>query len=87
MYIRQVSVRIGININMNMICGIRRSTVHISISSMHIRISINISVNISINAGIILKIQQIINVSISIGDSIIMISEYGLVFVGVSILI
>ena len=58
------------HINMNMIIGICRSfNVNISIRIIHCRIRLNRSDNAGINTGIILKIQQIINVSISLGDS------------------
>ena len=49
---------------------------------------LNISVNAGINTGIILNIQQIINVSISLGDSMTVniIRVYVFLFVGASIL-
>ena len=49
---------------------------------------LNISVNAGINTGIILNIQQIINVSISLGDSMTanIIRVYVFLFVGASIL-
>ena len=68
----QVSISHGISvyINMNMIIGIRRSfNVNISIRIIHSRIRLNIRANAGIKTGIILNIQQIINVSISLGDS------------------
>ena len=64
----QVSISngISIHINMNMIIGICRSFhVSISIRVVHSRIRLNISVNGGINTGI----QQIINVSISLGEA------------------
>ena len=70
---------------MNMIMGICRSfNVNIRIS----RIRLNISVDAGSNTGIILNIQQIINVSICLGDSMIVniIRAYVLVFVAASIL-
>ena len=50
---------------------------------------LNISVNAGINTGIILNIQQIINVSISLGDSMTanIIRVYVFLFVGASILV
>ena len=68
----QVSISngISIHINMTMINGICRSfNVNISTRISHSRIRLNIIVNAGINTGIILNIQQIINVSISLGDS------------------
>ena len=68
----QVSINdgISIHINMNMIIGICRSfNVNTSIRIIHSRIRLNISVNAGMNTGIILNIQQITNVSISLGDS------------------
>ena len=69
-----ISITIHVSIHMNMIIGMRRSihgNINISISTMHIRISFNICANISTNTGINVRIQQIINVSISIGNRII----------------
>ena len=43
--------------------------------------------NISVNAGIILNIQQIINVNISLGDSMTVIIIRVYVFVGASVLL
>ena len=61
---------ISIHINLDMIIGICRNfSVNISIRNIHSRIRLNISVNAGINTGIILNIQQIINVSISLVDS------------------
>ena len=68
----QVSISngISIHINMNIIIGICRSfNVNIRTRIIHSRIRLNIIVNAGINTGIILNIQQIINVSISLGDS------------------
>ena len=82
-----ISKGISIHINMNMIIGICRSfNVNISIRIIHGRIRLNISVNAGINTGIILNIQQIINVSISLGDSMTVNIIRVLVFVGASIL-
>ena len=87
----QVSISngISIHINMNMIIGICRSfNVNISIRIIHSRIRLKISVNAGSNTGMILNIQQIINVSISLGDSMTVniIRVYVLVFVAASIL-
>ena len=87
----QVSISngISIHINMNMITGICRSlNVNISIRIMHSRIRLNISANAGINTGIILNIQQIINVSISLDDSMTVNIRrvYVLVFVAASVL-
>ena len=74
---------------MNMIIGICRSfNVNISIRIIHSQIRINISVNAGMNTGIRLSIQQITNVSISLGDSMTanIIRVYVFVFVGASIL-
>ena len=74
---------------MNMIIGNCRSfNVNISIRIIHGRIRINISVNAGMNTGIRLSIQQITNVSISLGDSMTanIIRVYVFVFVGASIL-
>ena len=65
----QVSI-VSIHINMNMIIGICRSfNDNIRIRILHSRIRNNIRVNAGINTGISLSIQQIFNVSISLGDS------------------
>ena len=80
---------ISIHINMNMTIGICRSfNVSISIRIIHSRIRLNISVNGGINTGIILSVQQIVNVSRSLGDSMTVniIRVYVLVFVAASIL-
>ena len=54
---------ISIHINMNMVIGICRSfNVNISIRNIHSRIRLNIRANAGINTGIVLHIQQIINV-------------------------
>ena len=87
----QVSISngISIHINMNMTTGICRSfNVSIGIRNIHSRIRLDISVNGGINTGIILNIQQITNVSISLGDSMTVniIRVYVLVFVAASIL-
>ena len=85
----QVSISngISIHINMNMIIGICRSfNVNISIRSIHSRIRLKISVNAGIKTGMILNIQQIINVNISLGDSMTVNIIRLLVFVGASIL-
>ena len=85
----QVSISNGfsIHINMNMIIGICRSfNVNISIRIIHSRIRLKISVNAGIKTGMILNIQQIINVSISLGDSMTVNIIRVLVFVGASIL-
>ena len=87
----QVSISNGISIHINMkvIIGICRSVnVNISIRNIHSRIRLNISVKAGINTGIILNIQQMINVSIGLGDSMTVniIRVYVLVFVGASIL-
>ena len=87
----QVSIGkgISIHINMNMIIGICRSfNVNISIRIIHSRIRLKISVNAGIKTGMILNIQQIINVSISLGDSMTVniIRVYVFVFVGASML-
>ena len=69
----QVSISngISIHINMNMIIGICRSfNVNISIRIIHSRIRLKISVNAGIKTGMILNIQQIINVSVSLGHAI-----------------
>ena len=74
---------------MNMIIGICRSfNVSIGIRIIHSRFRRNISVNGGIDTGIILNIQQITNVSISLGDSMTVniIRVYVLVFVAASIL-
>ena len=55
---------------MNMIIGTCRSfDVNIRIRIVHSRVRNNISVTAGINTDISLSIQQIINVSISLGDS------------------
>ena len=87
----QVSISngISIHINMNMIIDICRSfDVNSSTRIIRSRIRLNISVNAGINTGIVLNIKQIINVSISLGDSMTVniIREYVLVFVAASIL-
>ena len=87
----QVSINdgISIHININMIIGVCRSfNVNTSTRIIRSRIRLNISVNAGINTGIILNIQQIINVSIRLGDSMIVniIRVYVLVFVAASIL-
>ena len=85
----QVSISSGIfiHINMNMIIGICRSfNVYIRIRIVHSRIRLKISVNAGIKTGMILNIQQIINVSISLGDSMTVNIIRVLVFVGASIL-
>ena len=87
----QVSINDGISmhISMNMIIGICRSfNVNTSIRIIHSRIRLNISGNPGMNTGIILNIQQNINVSISLGDSttVNIIRVYVLVFVAASIL-
>ena len=84
-----ISKGISIHINMNMIIGICRSfNVNISIRIIHSRIRLKISVNAGIKTGMILNIQQIINVSISLGDSMTVniIRVYVFVFVGASML-
>ena len=84
-----ISNGISIHISMNMIIGICRSfNDNISIRIIHCRIRINISVNAGMNTGIRLSIQQITNVSISLGDSMTanIIRVYVFVFVGASIL-
>ena len=68
----QVSIIDGMSshINMNTIVGMcRKFNVNTSIRIIHSRIRLNISVNAGMNTGIILNIQQITNVSISLGDS------------------
>ena len=85
----QVSISNGmsIHINMNMIIGICRSlNVNISIRIIHSRIRLKISVNAGVKTGMILNIQQIINVSTSLGDSMTVNIIRVLVFVGASIL-
>ena len=85
----QVSISNGfsIHINMNMIIGICRSfNVNISIRIIHSRIRLEISVNAGMKTGMILNIQQIINVNISLGDSMTVNIIRLLVFVGASIL-
>ena len=85
----QASISNGISIHMNMIIGICRSfNVNISIRIIHSRIRLNISVNAGMNTGIRLSIQQITNVSISLGDSMTanIIRVYVFVFVGASML-
>ena len=85
----QVSISngISIHINMNMIIGICRSfNVNVSVRVIHSRIRHKISVNAGIKAGMILNIQRIINVSISLGDSMTVNIIRVLVFVGASIL-
>ena len=85
----QVSISngISIHINMNMIIGICRSlNVNISIRIIHSRIRLKISVNAGVKTGMILNIQQIINVSTSLGDSMTVNIIRVLVFVGASIL-
>ena len=78
---------IGIHINMNMIIGICRSfNVNISIRTIHSRIRLKRSVNAGIKTGMILNIQQIINVNISLGGSMTVNIIRVLVFVGASIL-
>ena len=80
---------ISIHINMNTIIGVCRSFyVNIRIRIVHSRIRNNISVNAGINTGISLSIQQIINVSVSLGDSMTVniIRVYVFVFVGASML-
>ena len=84
-----ISNGISIHINMNMTIRICRSFIdNICIRIIHSRFRLNISANAGINTGIILNIQQIINVSISLGDSmtVTIIRVYVLVFVGASIL-
>ena len=84
----QVSISngISIHINMNMIIGICRSfNVNIGIRIVHSRIRLKISVNAVIKTGMILNIQQIINVNISLGDSMTVNIIRVLVFVGASI--
>ena len=84
-----ISNGISIHISMNMTIRICRSFIdNISIRIIHSRFRLNISVNAGINTGIILNIQQIINVSISLGDSMTanIIRVYVLVFVAASIL-
>ena len=60
----------------------------IFVLGLYSRIRNNISVNAGINTGISLSIQQIINVSISLGDSMTVniIRVYVFVFVGASML-
>ena len=85
----QVSISNGISIriNMNMSIGICRSfTVNISIGIIHGLIRLEISVNAGIKTGMILNIQQIINVNTSLGDSMTVYIMWVLVFVGASIL-
>ena len=87
----QVSISNGINIHINMtiIIGICRSVnVNMSTRIIHSRIRLNISGNAGINTGIILNFQQIINVSISLGDSMTVniIRVYVLVLVAASYL-
>ena len=88
----QVSISngISIHINMNMIIGICGGLMLILVLGLfiHSRIRLNISANAGINTGIILNIQQITNVSISLGDSMTVniIRVYVLVFVAASIL-
>ena len=88
----QVSINdgISIHININMIIGVCRSfNVNTSTRIIRSRIRLNISANAGINTGIILNIQQIINVSIRLGDSMTVniIRVYVLVFVAASILL
>ena len=72
---------------MNMIIGICRSfNVNISIRIIHSRIRLKISVNAGIKTCMSLNIQQIINVNISLGDSMTVNIIRVLVFVGASIL-
>ena len=83
----QMSISNGISIHNNMIIGICRSfNVNICIRITHSRIRIKISVNAGTKTGMILNIQQIINVSISLGDSMTVNIIRVLVFVGASIL-
>ena len=82
-----ISNGISIHINNNMIIGICRGFhVNISIRIIHSRIRPKISVNAGIKTGMILNIQQIINVNISLGDSMTVNIIRVLVFVGASIL-
>ena len=84
-----IGTGISIHISMDMIIGICRSfNVNISIRIIHSRIRINISVYAGMNTGLRLSIQQITNVSISLGDSMTanIIRVYVFVFVGASIL-
>ena len=85
----QVSISNGISIhmNMNMIIGICRNfTGNINIRIIHSRIRLKISVNAGINTIMILNIQQIINVSVSLGDSMTVNIIRVLIFVAASIL-
>ena len=85
----QVSISNGISIriNMNMSIGICRSfAVNISIGIIHGLIRLKISVNAGIKTGMILNIQQIINVNTSLGDSMTVYIMWVLVFAGASIL-
>ena len=82
-----ISSGISIHINMNMIIGICRSfNVYIRIRIVHSRIRLKISVNAGIKTGMILNVQQVINVSSSLGDSMTVNIIRVLVFVGASIL-
>ena len=87
----QVSINdgISIHININMIIVCRSFNVNTSTRIIRSRIRLNISANAGINTGIILNIQQIINVSIRLGDSMTVniIRVYVLVFVAASILL
>ena len=83
----QVSISNGISIHiyMNMIIGICRSiNVNISVRIIHSCIRLKISVKAGSNTGMILNIQQIINVNISHGDSMTVNIIRVLVFVGAS---
>ena len=85
----QVSISngISIHINMNMIIGICRSfNVNISIRISHSRVRLKIRVNAGIKTGMILNIQQTINVSNSLGDRMTVNIIRVLVFAGASIL-
>ena len=84
----QVSISngISIHINMNTIIGICRGfNINISIRIIQSRIRLKISVDAGIKTGMILNIQQIINVNISLGDSMTVNIIRVLVFVGASI--
>ena len=82
-----ISKGISIHINMNMINGICRSfNVNISIRIIHSRIRLKRSFNAGIKTGMILNIQQIINVNISLGDSMTVNIIRVLVFLGASTL-
>ena len=82
-----ISSGISIHINMNMIIGICRSfNANISIRIIHSRVRLKIRANAGIKTGMILNIQQIINVSISLGDSMTVNIIRVFVFVGAGIL-